>query len=147
MEYLLRAGSDRVIQDACDHIYNIRGLQEFRYTDSEHKERGSGIRSLSKSLVELLNDSAKLKALRKETQKNKDKFVGISGGGSSAVSYDSHSGFGGNDSNNGFENDTSFDIQKDLKKKKKKKNKNHEEKKKKKKKKESSDEDSSDSDR
>ena len=44
---LVRFGSDRVVEETRDHMYNLRGLENFRYQE-EGKEKGNGIREISK---------------------------------------------------------------------------------------------------
>ena len=43
LEDLIRLGSERVINDARDHLFHVRGLQDFNYYDQEeNKDRGAG---------------------------------------------------------------------------------------------------------
>jgi len=43
LEDLIRLGSERVVNDARDHQYHIRSLQDFNYYDpEEQKDRGAG---------------------------------------------------------------------------------------------------------
>merc|ERR1719329_1812062 len=44
LEYLLRHGSERVIEDARDHMRDLKRLQKFEYVDPEGKDCGINVR-------------------------------------------------------------------------------------------------------
>eukprot|EP01083_Nonionella_stella_P086621 240780_1 len=75
VEYLLRAGSDRVADEIRREQYKIGRLNSFSFIDEGGVDRGSGVRELSKQIVALLNDSRKLKDAREETRRNQSKFM------------------------------------------------------------------------
>ena len=87
IEYLLRHGSERFIDECRDKIYIIRNLQNFTYIDSEDKDRGLAIRQKSAELITLIQDENKIRELRRNAVQNINKFVSLSssGGGSSAM--------------------------------------------------------------
>eukprot|EP00457_Paulinella_chromatophora_P003726 gb/GEZN01003734.1/.p1 GENE.gb/GEZN01003734.1/~~gb/GEZN01003734.1/.p1 ORF type:complete len:637 (-),score=165.08 gb/GEZN01003734.1/:109-2019(-) len=102
LEHLIRHGAERVIDDSRDHLMELRSLQNFRFTDDEGKERGSGIRSKSKELCDLLNSVDELRAVRKEAKKNKAKYLAMSSEGDMVPSGMASVGFGG-DFGGGFD--------------------------------------------
>ena len=40
LDNLIRNGSERVIDNARDHVYELRSLESFRYTDENKKDQG-----------------------------------------------------------------------------------------------------------
>ena len=40
LEYLIKNGSERVVDDARNHIYEIRALQNYNYVDEKRKDQG-----------------------------------------------------------------------------------------------------------
>ncbi|KAJ1607212.1 putative transmembrane domain-containing protein [Cryptosporidium canis] len=78
VEYLLKNGIDRFVDDIKEYIYKIRHLQDFHYTE-EGRDRGAGIREKSKYILGLLNDPVQLKAERKKARDNRGKYIGING--------------------------------------------------------------------
>ena len=52
LDYLLRHGSDRVIEDARDHLREIKKLQKFEYVDpTDGKDQGANVREKARQLV------------------------------------------------------------------------------------------------
>jgi epsin len=75
LEYLIKNGAPRCIQEIKDELFKIRSLQDFSYSDNG-TERGAGLRDKARSICELLSDSQKLEEEREFCRKNKDKFGG-----------------------------------------------------------------------
>jgi len=97
---LIRFGSERVIDDARDHQFNLRQLTNFsRFEDG--KERGNGIREVSTEIIELVNDEQKLRQVREESQRNRSKYTAMGSGGSGGGGYGSSYGGYGNSSYGG----------------------------------------------
>ncbi|KAK7203110.1 epsin-3 [Myxozyma melibiosi] len=98
LEFLVKHGSERVIDDARAHLATISMLRSFHYTDSNGKDQGINVRNRSKELVALLGDDERIRTERKKSRAAKDKYVGVSsfesglGGGSSSSNS---GGFGG----------------------------------------------------
>nr|CAG8456608.1 7466_t:CDS:2 [Entrophospora candida] len=109
LEYLVKHGSERVVDDARAHIASIKVMKSFSYFDEKGKDQGlSGnykdgegcqlkwmteVRNRAKELSELLNDVEKIRAERKKARANRAKYTGVSSG---SVSYgDSFSRGGG----------------------------------------------------
>jgi hypothetical protein len=52
LEYLLRHGSERVIEDARDHLRDLKKLQKFEFVDPEGKDCGVNVREKARIIVE-----------------------------------------------------------------------------------------------
>jgi epsin len=102
LEALIKNGSERVVDDARDHLFRIRTLTDFAYHD-EGAEKGQGglvalsvslamsrtrcaslcfvlslaVREKARQLVELLNDTAKIREERNKARELRNKYVGI----------------------------------------------------------------------
>ncbi|KAI0785106.1 hypothetical protein C8Q75DRAFT_776004 [Abortiporus biennis] len=106
LEYLVKNGSERVVDDARSHIATIKMLRNFYYIDEKGKDQGLNVRNRSKELVELLGDVDKIRAERRKAKNNKNKYIGTGNdgmafssggryGGFGSDSYSSYSGGGG----------------------------------------------------
>ena len=80
MEFLIKNGSERVIDDARSHISLIKMLRQFHYIDHNGKDQGINVRNRSKELSELLSDVDKIRAERKKARATKNKYSGHEGG-------------------------------------------------------------------
>lgn len=78
LTYLVKNGSERVVTNTRDHIYDLRQLENFNHTDEFGKDQGINIRHKVKDLVELVQDDERLKQERKRAKKNRDKYKGVS---------------------------------------------------------------------
>lgn len=93
LEYLVKNGSERVVDYARSHVAVIDMLKNFHYINSEGKDQGINVRNRAKELVALLNDVSKIRAERKSAKAKKIKYSGSASAGASASS--SAGGFGG----------------------------------------------------
>lgn len=107
IEFLLKNGSERVIEACRDKIYKIRSLENFNFYEGT-LDRGSGVREKSKQIVELLGSNEMIRTEREKASSLRDKFVGIGNDGSrgstgstSTGSHYSGSGGGGGSYGNG----------------------------------------------
>ncbi|KAI0823994.1 hypothetical protein BC628DRAFT_1420424 [Trametes gibbosa] len=95
LEYLIKNGSERVVDDARSHIATIKMLRNFYYVDDKGKDQGINVRNRSKELVELLGDVEKIRSERRKAKANKHKYTGV---GNDALSFSSggsrYGGFG-----------------------------------------------------
>lgn len=112
LEYLVKNGSERVVDDARSHIGTIKMLRNFYYVDEKGKDQGINgasvympsltseiervtVRNRSKELVELLGDVEKIRTERRKAKANKHKYTGV---GNDPMSFTSSSsrygGFG-----------------------------------------------------
>lgn len=73
LEYLIKAGSEKVAQQCRDNIFAIQTLKDFQYFE-ENKDQGINVREKSKALVALLKDEEKLKVERARALKTKERF-------------------------------------------------------------------------
>lgn len=47
LNYLVRNGSERVVTSAREHIYDLRGLENYTYVDEFGKDQGINVRSVT----------------------------------------------------------------------------------------------------
>ncbi|KAJ2919212.1 hypothetical protein MD484_g1273, partial [Candolleomyces efflorescens] len=97
LEYLIKNGSERVVDDARSHISTIKMLRNFHYIDDKGKDEGINVRNRSKELVELLSDVEKIRSERRKAKANKNKYTGVGSDGG---------GFGGGSRYGGFGSDS-----------------------------------------
>ncbi|KAH9437573.1 hypothetical protein MCOR02_001228 [Pyricularia oryzae] len=100
LEFLIKHGSERVIDDARSHLTLLKMLRQFHYIDQNGKDQGINVRNRAKELAELLGDVDRIRAERKKARANKAKYTGVEGG---AGGFSSGSGgrFGGFGSESG----------------------------------------------
>ncbi|CAB4402482.1 unnamed protein product [Rhizophagus irregularis] len=105
LEYLVKHGSERVVDDARAHMGTIKVLRNFSYFDEKGKDQGINVRNRAKELADLLNDNEKVRQERKKAKANRSKFTGVS---SDAIGYGGFSGSfnGGSSRYGGFGNDS-----------------------------------------
>lgn len=84
LEYLVKNGSERFVDDARANISLIQMLRSFHYIDSHGRDQGINVRNKSKTLSDLLNNDSVLRAERKKARDNAKKFKGVAGGASVA---------------------------------------------------------------
>ncbi|KAK1757813.1 Epsin-3 [Echria macrotheca] len=99
LEYLIKHGSERVIDDARSHLTLLKMLRQFHYIDPNGKDQGVNVRHRAKELAELLGDVERIRAERKKARANKQKYTGVEGGpgfggGLSGGSSGRYGGFG-----------------------------------------------------
>ncbi|GFR93193.1 clathrin interactor 1 [Elysia marginata] len=92
LSYLIKNGSERVVTSTREHIYDLRGLENYSFTDEQGKDQGLNVRHKVKELLEFIQDDDRLRDERKKAKKTKDKYVGVSsdtmGFGSSSMYSD-----------------------------------------------------------
>src|ERR1700750_3098795 len=84
LEFLIKNGSERVIDDARSHLSLLKMLKQFHFIDANDKDQGINVCNRVKDLVDLLSDVDKIRAERKKAKSNKTKYSGYEGGGSLA---------------------------------------------------------------
>ncbi|EJT78552.1 hypothetical protein GGTG_03652 [Gaeumannomyces tritici R3-111a-1] len=95
LEFLIKHGSERVIDDARSHLTLLKMLRQFHYIDPNGKDQGINVRNRAKELAELLGDVDRIRAERKKARSNKAKYTGVEGGGGGGFSSSSrYGGFG-----------------------------------------------------
>ncbi|BCS24133.1 epsin-3, clathrin recruitment and traffic between the Golgi and endosome [Aspergillus puulaauensis] len=80
LEFLIKNGSERVVDDARSHLSLIRMLRQFHYIDPNGKDQGINVRNRAQELVKLLGDVELIRAERKKARANRNKFRGFEGG-------------------------------------------------------------------
>uniref|UniRef100_A0A0B6ZXP1 ENTH domain-containing protein n=1 Tax=Arion vulgaris TaxID=1028688 RepID=A0A0B6ZXP1_9EUPU len=91
LNYLIKNGSERVVTSTREHIYDLKGLENYSFIDEQGKDQGLNVRHKVKELLDFINDDERLREERKKAKKTKDKYVGVSsdaigGGGGSSYS-------------------------------------------------------------
>ncbi|KAI8882989.1 ENTH-domain-containing protein [Backusella circina FSU 941] len=89
LEYLIKNGSERVVDDARSHSSVIKIMRNFYYIDEKGKDEGINIRNRAQEIVDLLSNTDKIRTERKLAKKNRSKYTGVS---SEANRYASGSG-------------------------------------------------------
>ncbi|BGP33797.1 Epsin-3, clathrin recruitment and traffic between the Golgi and endosome [Rhodotorula toruloides] len=92
LEYLIKNGSERVVDDARSHLSLIRVLRNFHYIDENGKDQGINIRNRAKEIGELLSDLDKVRTERRKAKQNRNKYTGVSNSGMGGPSFTSSSG-------------------------------------------------------
>lgn len=103
-----------------EHIYDLRSLENYTFTDENGKDQGINVRHKVRELIDFIQDDDKLRDERKKAKKNKDKYIGMSsdamgmrtsssgggGGGGGYNDWDSPSRY---DRKNSYEDDYHYD--------------------------------------
>jgi epsin len=96
LEFLIKNGSERVIDDARSHVSLLKMLRQFHFIDQNGKDQGINVRNRAKELAELLGDVDRIRTERKKARANRNKFGGVEGGaGLGAGGFSSGGGFSG----------------------------------------------------
>ena len=77
LDYLLKNGSERVIESARDRVYEMKRFDDFKFIDDKGKDQGINVAHKSKDLVALLADDDMLRDGRKKAKANRDKYKGV----------------------------------------------------------------------
>lgn len=104
LEYLIKNGSERVIDDARSHLSLLKMLRQFNFIDLNGKDQGINVRNRAKELAELLGDVEKIRGERKKARATRNKYGGVEGGaglGSGPSSSGRYGGFGSEQPNFG----------------------------------------------
>ncbi|WVQ77787.1 hypothetical protein IAR50_007477 [Cryptococcus sp. DSM 104548] len=114
LEFLVKNGSERVVDDARAHISTIKMLRSFHYIDEKSKDQGINVRNRANEIAMLLGDVDKIRVERRKAKANRNKYQG--GGNDGGMSFvtssgsryggfgsDSLGGGGGGSSSGGFD--------------------------------------------
>ncbi|CAG8458634.1 119_t:CDS:2 [Ambispora gerdemannii] len=108
LEYLVKHGSERVVDDARAHMATVKIMRNFAYIDEKNKDQGINVRNRARELAELLSDVEKIRTERKKAKANRTKYTSVS---SDSLGY---GGFGGSGSRyGGFSGGDSFGYSED----------------------------------
>ncbi|KAF0710156.1 Aste57867_5607 [Aphanomyces stellatus] len=101
LDHLIKNGTERVVENARDHMFKLRSLSDFNYYDGS-ADKGAGVREKVKQILDMLNDNDRIRDERDKAKRLRDKYIGVGssgniGGGSGGYSGSSGSGgYGGN---------------------------------------------------
>ncbi|KAI9172184.1 ENTH domain-containing protein [Paramyrothecium foliicola] len=98
LEFLIKHGSERVVDDARGHITLLKMLRQFHFIDQNGKDQGINVRNRAKELAELLGDVDRIRSERKKARATKNKYTGVEGGMSFAGGSSGRYGGFGNES-------------------------------------------------
>lgn len=84
LEYLIKHGSERFIDDSRANLTLIKMLESFHYTDSQGRDQGINVRNRAQELVKLLNNDDQIRAERKKARETSKKYKGVAGGAPSS---------------------------------------------------------------
>ncbi|PHH73685.1 hypothetical protein CDD82_5324 [Ophiocordyceps australis] len=95
LEFLIKHGSERVIDDARGHITLLKMLRQFHFIDQNGKDQGINVRNRAKELAELLGDVDRIRSERKKARATKNKYTGVEGGMTFGGGFSGSSRYGG----------------------------------------------------
>ncbi|TVY44937.1 ENTH domain-containing protein [Lachnellula subtilissima] len=107
LEFLIKNGSERVIDDARSHLTLLKMLRQFHFIDANGKDQGLNVRNRAKELAELLSDVERIRSERKKSRSTRNKYTGVEGGAglgggfSSGGSSSRYGGFGSDEAGAG----------------------------------------------
>lgn len=104
LEFLIKNGSERVIDDARSHLTLLKMLRQFHFIDANGKDQGVNVRNRAKELAELLSDVDRIRSERKKARATRNKYSGVEGGaglGGGLSSSSRYGGFGSEDTGSG----------------------------------------------
>ncbi|KAH8721536.1 hypothetical protein GQ44DRAFT_623074 [Phaeosphaeriaceae sp. PMI808] len=107
LEFLVKNGSERVIDDARSHVSLLKMLRQFHFIDQNGKDQGINVRNRAKELAELLSDVERIRSERKKSRANRNKFGGVEGGAGLGGGFSSGGGGGGGSRYGGFGSESS----------------------------------------
>ncbi|WWC64895.1 uncharacterized protein I303_107509 [Kwoniella dejecticola CBS 10117] len=85
LEFLVKNGSERVVDDARAHVSTIKMLRSFHYIDEKGKDQGINVRNRAMEIASLLGDVDKIRQERRKAKSNKNKYQG--GGNDGGMSF------------------------------------------------------------
>jgi len=95
LEFLVKNGSERVIDDARSHLTLLKMLRQFHFIDPNGKDQGINVRNRAKELTELLSDVERIRTERKKARSTRQKYTGVEGGAGLGGGMSGSSRFGG----------------------------------------------------
>ncbi|GMM57764.1 Ent3 protein [Maudiozyma humilis] len=85
VDYLVRHGSERFIDDLRQAIRLLELLESFHYIDSEGRDQGVNVRNRAQQITHLLRDDAMVRQERKKARETAQKYKGVQGGAGTSV--------------------------------------------------------------
>lgn len=74
LDYLLKTGSEQVVDHCRDNVHHIRTLRDFQHVE-EGKDHGVGVRERAKQIVALLEDDARYRSEREKTLVARERYA------------------------------------------------------------------------
>ncbi|KAF8575391.1 ENTH-domain-containing protein [Ramaria rubella] len=120
LEYIIKHGSERVVDDARSHLSTVKMLRNFHYIDEKGKDQGLNgksfirhelhnancssavVRNRASEIASLLSDLDKIRAERRKAKSNRNKYIGtgndggMGGFGGDSLYSSSGGGYSGN---------------------------------------------------
>ncbi|KAK8853491.1 hypothetical protein IAR55_004198 [Kwoniella newhampshirensis] len=81
LEFLVKNGSERVVDDARAHVSTIKMLRSFHYIDEKGKDQGINVRNRASEIAALLGDVERIRTERRKAKSNKNKYQGTGNDG------------------------------------------------------------------
>lgn len=78
LEYMLKHGPQKVVQELSSGVLIIEKLSNFQYKDKNMKDYGENVRHRAKQLSELVLDPERVRAERKKAKELRSKYTGVS---------------------------------------------------------------------
>lgn len=94
MEYLVKHGSERFVDDARANVNLVSMLKSFHYIDSKGVDQGINVRNRARELSVLLGDEARIRQERRKAKTNAKKFGAVSSNTYSSGSSSGRAGHG-----------------------------------------------------
>ncbi|KAL6931104.1 related to Epsin-3 [Hanseniaspora guilliermondii] len=79
LEYIIKHGSERFVDDCRSNLSIISMLRDFHYIDSQGTDQGLNVRTRATAIVDLLKDNDKIRAERKKAKELQSKVAGSGG--------------------------------------------------------------------
>ncbi|WVR09690.1 hypothetical protein IAU60_006765 [Kwoniella sp. DSM 27419] len=95
LEFLVKNGSERVVDDARAHVSTIKMLRSFHYIDEKGKDQGINVRNRASEIALLLGDVDRIRTERRKAKANKSKYRGTGNDGGMSFVTAGGSRYGG----------------------------------------------------
>ncbi|OXC68352.1 hypothetical protein AYX13_03056 [Cryptococcus neoformans] len=95
LEFLVKNGSERVVDDARAHVSTIKMLRSFHYIDEKGKDQGINVRNRASEIALLLGDVDKIRTERRKARANRNKYQGVGNDGGMSFVTSTGSRYGG----------------------------------------------------
>uniref|UniRef100_A0A914UKM9 ENTH domain-containing protein n=1 Tax=Plectus sambesii TaxID=2011161 RepID=A0A914UKM9_9BILA len=77
LNHLIKNGSERVVSNAREHIFDMRSLEHYKFTDERGKDEGVNVRHRAKLIMEMLQDDEAVRIERRKAKKDgREKYQG-----------------------------------------------------------------------
>ncbi|ETV91558.1 hypothetical protein, variant [Aphanomyces invadans] len=105
LDHLIKNGTERVVENARDHMFKLRTLSDFNYYDGS-ADKGAGVREKVKQILDMLNDNDRIRDEREKAKRLRDKYIGVGSsgniGGYSGGGYGGQGGYGNSSGSGGY---------------------------------------------